>query len=70
MKNILVIGAGAMGAAFTIPCSDNKHKVTLFLFSKHGMVKAAPIAPAPMINIFFIIKLEFFLSPVAILSIA
>ncbi len=29
MKNILVIGAGAMGAAFTIPCSDNKHKVTL-----------------------------------------
>tara|TARA_B100000214_G_C23874316_1_gene584165 strand:- start:10 stop:984 length:975 start_codon:yes stop_codon:yes gene_type:complete len=29
MKKILVIGAGAMGAAFTIPCIDNKHKVTL-----------------------------------------
>ena len=29
MKNILVIGAGAMGAAFTIPCLDNNHKVTL-----------------------------------------
>ena len=29
MKNILVIGSGAMGAAFTIPCLDNNHKVTL-----------------------------------------
>tara|TARA_B100000579_G_scaffold406061_1_gene392200 strand:- start:1063 stop:2025 length:963 start_codon:yes stop_codon:yes gene_type:complete len=29
MKKILVLGAGAMGAAFTIPCIDNKHKVTL-----------------------------------------
>ena len=29
MKNILVIGGGAMGAAFTIPCIDNKNKVTI-----------------------------------------
>ena len=29
MKNILIIGAGAMGAAFTVPCIDNGHKVTL-----------------------------------------
>ncbi|MDC0167799.1 glycerol-3-phosphate dehydrogenase, partial [bacterium] len=29
MKNILIIGAGAMGAAFTIPCLENKNKVIL-----------------------------------------
>ena len=29
MKKILIIGAGAMGAAFTVPCIDNKHHVTL-----------------------------------------
>tara|TARA_B100000686_G_scaffold325735_1_gene382815 strand:- start:215 stop:1186 length:972 start_codon:yes stop_codon:yes gene_type:complete len=29
MKNILIIGAGAMGAAFSVPCMDKKHKVTL-----------------------------------------
>jgi glycerol-3-phosphate dehydrogenase (NAD(P)+) len=29
MKNILIIGAGAMGSAFSFPCLDNKHKVTL-----------------------------------------
>ena len=29
MKNILIIGAGAMGAAFSVPCIDNRHKVTL-----------------------------------------
>ena len=29
MKNILVIGGGAMGSAFTIPCMDNKNKVTI-----------------------------------------
>ena len=29
MKKILIIGAGAMGAAFTFPCLDNKHRVTL-----------------------------------------
>ena len=29
MKKILIIGAGAMGSAFVIPCIDNKHKVTL-----------------------------------------
>tara|TARA_B100000674_G_scaffold182172_1_gene147474 strand:+ start:234 stop:1193 length:960 start_codon:yes stop_codon:yes gene_type:complete len=29
MKNILIIGGGAMGSAFTIPCIDNKNKVTI-----------------------------------------
>ena len=29
MSNILVIGAGAMGAAFTFPLIDNNHQVTL-----------------------------------------
>ena len=29
MKKILIIGAGAMGAAFSVPLIDNGHKVTL-----------------------------------------
>ena len=29
MKKILVIGSGAMGSAFTIPCIENKNKVTI-----------------------------------------
>jgi len=29
MKKILIIGAGAMGSAFTVPCSDNDNEVTL-----------------------------------------
>ena len=29
MKNILIIGGGAMGSAFTIPCIDNKNRVTI-----------------------------------------
>ena len=29
MKKILVIGAGAMGSAFTIPCIDNQNSVVL-----------------------------------------
>ena len=29
MKNILVIGSGAMGAAFTIPCLDNNHDINI-----------------------------------------
>ena len=29
MKNILIIGGGAMGSAFSIPCIDNKNKVTI-----------------------------------------
>ena len=29
MKKILVLGAGAMGTAFTMPCVENKNKVTL-----------------------------------------
>ena len=29
MKKILIIGAGAMGSAFSIPCIDNKNQVTL-----------------------------------------
>ena len=29
MKKIIIIGAGAMGSAFTVPCSDNKNDVTI-----------------------------------------
>ena len=29
MKNILIIGGGAMGSAFTIPCLENNNKVTI-----------------------------------------
>ncbi len=29
MKKVLIIGAGAMGSAFTFPLADNNHKVTL-----------------------------------------
>ena len=29
MKKILIIGAGAMGSAFSLPCIENNNKVTL-----------------------------------------
>ena len=29
MNKILIIGGGAMGSAFTIPCLENKNKVTI-----------------------------------------
>ena len=29
MKKILVLGAGAMGSAFTVPCLDNNNNVVL-----------------------------------------
>ena len=29
MKKIIIIGAGAMGSAFAVPCTDNKNDVTL-----------------------------------------
>ena len=29
MKNILIIGGGAMGSAFSIPCLENNHRVTI-----------------------------------------
>ena len=29
MKKIIIIGAGAMGSAFAVPCLENKNKVTL-----------------------------------------
>ena len=29
MKRILVLGAGAMGSAFTVPCLDNNNNVVL-----------------------------------------
>ena len=29
MKKILIIGSGAMGAAFSIPLIENRHHVTL-----------------------------------------
>jgi len=30
MKKIIIIGAGAMGSAFAVPCVENKNDVTLF----------------------------------------
>ena len=39
MKNILIIGAGAMGAAFSVPCMDNRHKVTLSEPYKFKLIK-------------------------------
>ena len=29
MKKILILGAGAMGSAFTVPCVENSHDVIL-----------------------------------------
>ena len=29
MKKIVIIGAGAMGSAFAVPCLDNKNNVTI-----------------------------------------
>ena len=29
MSKILIIGAGAMGSAFAIPCLDNNHDVSI-----------------------------------------
>ena len=29
MKKIIIIGGGAMGSAFTIPCAENNNKVTI-----------------------------------------
>ena len=29
MKKIIVLGAGAMGSAFTVPCIENNNDVTL-----------------------------------------
>ena len=29
MGNILIIGAGSMGTAFSFPCSDNNHQVDI-----------------------------------------
>ena len=29
MKKILIIGGGAMGSAFSIPCLENKNKVSI-----------------------------------------
>ena len=30
MANILIIGAGSMGTAFSFPCLDNKHNVSIY----------------------------------------
>ena len=110
MKKILIIGAGAMGAAFSIPLIENRHHVTLsephniklisklnlkkkfhpslkinlpkkiktkkfvpemlnlkwdlivVAVSSVGIEKAAPIAPDPIIKIFFILKIRLFLN--------
>ena len=29
MANILILGAGSMGTAFSIPCSDNNHSIKI-----------------------------------------
>ena len=29
MKKFLIIGAGAMGSAFSMPCTENRNKVTI-----------------------------------------
>ena len=29
MANILILGAGSMGTAFSVPCTDNNHKVSI-----------------------------------------
>ncbi len=29
MKKIIIIGAGAMGSAFAVPCLENRHEVTI-----------------------------------------
>ena len=29
MSKIIIIGAGAMGSAFSLPCIDNKHDVNI-----------------------------------------
>ena len=29
MANILILGAGSMGTAFSFPCSDNNHQVSI-----------------------------------------
>jgi len=29
MANILILGSGSMGTAFSFPCSDNKHSVSI-----------------------------------------
>ena len=29
MANILILGAGSMGTAFSFPCSDNNHNVAI-----------------------------------------
>ena len=29
MKKILVLGAGAMGSAFTVPCAENRNEISL-----------------------------------------
>ena len=29
MSNILILGAGSMGTAFSYPCSDNNHSVAI-----------------------------------------
>ena len=49
MKKILIVGAGAMGAAFSIPLLDNGHSVTLTepynfkLLQKLNLKKNSPI---------------------------
>ena len=41
MTKIIIIGAGAMGSAFTIPCIENGNDVT-YSFSTDPKLKGAP----------------------------
>ena len=40
MANILILGAGSMGSAFSVPCSDNKHSVSIIgTFLENDFIK-------------------------------
>ena len=41
MKKILIIGAGAMGSAFSVPCLENKNDVSLIgTFLENDLIKS------------------------------
>ena len=64
MKKILIIGSGAMGAAFTFPLLDNNHKVTLCEPYNFKLIKKLNLKnkfhPALKINLSSKLKTEIF----------
>ena len=68
MKKIIIIGAGAMGSAFAVPCVDNKNDVTIVgTHLEDNLIKDIisndlsidnPQGPAPIIAIFVINYLQ------------